>query len=145
VTVRALLDVNVLIALLDAAHVHHRAAVRWMERNVEHGWASCPITQHGCIRIMSQPAYPGARPTAEIAARLSEAAATPHHAFWTDDIDLLGGHALDWRRVLGPRQVTDAYLLAIAVRRRGRFVTFDARVSIDAVPRAKPGHLVRID
>lgn len=142
---RALLDVNVLIALLDAAHVHHRAAIAWMERNVEHGWASCPVTQHGCIRIMSQPAYPRARPTAEVAARLAEAAATPHHAFWPDDVDLLNGQAVDWRHVLGPRQVTDAYLLAVAVRRRGRFVTFDARVSIDTVPRAKPEHLACID
>lgn len=133
-----------LIALLDAAHVHHRLASDWLGRHVEQGWASCPITQHGCIRIMSQPAYPGARPAAEVAARLSEAAATPHHAFWADDLDLLRPNALDWRRVLGPRQVTDAYLLATAVRHRGRFVTFDARIPLEAVPRAKPEHLVQI-
>ena len=141
---RALLDVNVLIALLDAAHVHHRLASDWLGRHVEQGWASCPITQHGCIRIMSQPAYPGARPAAEVAARLSEAAATPHHAFWADDLDLLRPNALDWRRVLGPRQVTDAYLLATAVRHRGRFVTFDARIPLEAVPRAKAEQLVQI-
>lgn len=55
---RALLDVNVLIALLDAAHVHHRNARAWLEANIEQGWASCPLTQNGCIRILSQPAYP---------------------------------------------------------------------------------------
>lgn len=141
---RALLDVNVLIALLDAAHVHHRLASDWLGRHVEQGWASCPITQHGCIRIMSQPVYPGARPAAEVAARLSEAAATPHHAFWADELDLLRPQVLDWRRVLGPRQVTDAYLLATAVRHRGRFVTFDARIPVEAVPRARPAHLVLI-
>lgn len=55
---RALLDVNVLIPLLDGAHVHHSRASAWLERNLAGGWASFPITQYGCIRIMSQPAYP---------------------------------------------------------------------------------------
>ena len=72
---RALLDVNVLIALLDAAHVHHRLATAWLARELKFGWASCPITQLGCIRIMSQPAYPGALRTGDIATRLGEACA----------------------------------------------------------------------
>ena len=58
---RALLDVNVLIALLDQAHPHHETALSWLKANIKHGWASCPITQNGCIRIMSQASYPGAR------------------------------------------------------------------------------------
>ena len=48
---RSLLDVNVLIALLDAEHVHHDAAREWMRENIRHGWATCPITQNGCLRI----------------------------------------------------------------------------------------------
>jgi predicted nucleic acid-binding protein len=71
---RALLDVNVLIALLDAAHVHHGSARAWLEANIATGWASCPLTQNGCIRILSQPAYPGAEPPAAVAARLAGAA-----------------------------------------------------------------------
>ena len=59
---RALLDINVLIALLDAQHVHHQQATRWMTENIDGGWASCPLTQNGVIRIMSQPAYPNALP-----------------------------------------------------------------------------------
>ena len=77
---RALLDVNVLIALLDAAHVHHASARAWLESNIEPGWASCPLTQNGCIRILSQPAYPGAQLPGAIAARLADAAGTRWHA-----------------------------------------------------------------
>ena len=61
---RALLDVNVLIALLDAAHMHHARATQWLQQEIAHGWASCPLTQNGCLRIMAQPAYPQALPLA---------------------------------------------------------------------------------
>jgi toxin-antitoxin system PIN domain toxin len=139
---RALLDVNVLIALLDAAHVHHRKARFWLEANIETGWASCPITQNGCLRILSQPAYPGAQPPAVIAALLAAAAATPWHAFWPDDLSLLEAGAVDWRHVLGSRQLTDAYLLALAVRHGGRLVTLDRSVPLVVAAGAEPEHLV---
>jgi len=139
---RALLDVNVLIALLDAGHLHHGLAMDWLAGEIGHGWASCPITQNGCIRIMSQPAYPAALPTGEVALRLREAAASPDHTFWADSIDLLQTDAIDWQRVLGHRQVTDAYLLALAVHHRGRLVTFDTRIAVDAVRHARAKHLV---
>ena len=139
---RALLDVNVLIALLDAAHIGHAAASRWLAGQVQHGWASCPITQNGCIRVMSQPAYPGALVAADVAARLSEATQDPSHAFWPDSVSLLQAGVLDWQRVLGHRQVTDNYLLALAVRHGGRFVTFDSRIDASAVPGAEVAHLV---
>ncbi len=142
---RALLDVNVLIALLDAAHIHHALAHRWLAREIGSGWASCPITQNGCIRIMSQPAYPGALRSAEIAARLGEAASTAEHAFWPDEVSLLDAAVIDWQRVLGHRQVTDAYLLALAVRHNGRFVTFDRRIGVEAVTGARDEHLVTLE
>ena len=59
---RALLDVNVLIALHDQDHVYHVKAASWLTHNPAHGWASCLLTQNGCLRIMAQPAYPGAQP-----------------------------------------------------------------------------------
>lgn len=139
---RALLDVNVLIALLDAAHVRHAEAHQWLARYFDQGWASCPLTQNGCIRIMSQPSYPGVLRSAEVAARLSEAAAHPAHDFWPDDVSLLENGLLDWSRVLGHRQTTDAYLLALAVRHGGRFVTFDRRIAIEAVSGASADHLL---
>jgi toxin-antitoxin system PIN domain toxin len=133
---RALLDVNVLIALLDSDHLHHRTATSWMQRHKSSGWASCPITQNGCIRILSQPAYPNPRPVALVAERLAEAAAAPEHEFWPDDVSLLAPGTLMWRMILGPRLVTDAYLLALAARHAGRFVTFDGGLSLGAVPGA---------
>lgn len=139
---RALLDVNVLIALLDAGHLHHTLAMAWLAREIDQGWASCPITQNGCIRIMSQPAYPGTLPTAQVAARLAEAAAGPEHEFWPDDVNLLAPNTLAWSSVLGHRQVTDAYLLSLAVRHGGRLVTFDRRIALDAVPGARNEQLV---
>lgn len=139
---RALLDVNVLIALLDGAHVHHGRASDWLQRNLEDGWASCPITQNGCIRIMSQAAYPNARRAVAVARRLAEAAAEQWHEFWADDVSLLEPGTLDWSTVLGSRQVTDAYLLALALRHRGRFVTFDGGIDLNMVEGATAANLV---
>lgn len=139
---RALLDVNLLIALLDAGHIHHRRATGWLASEIGSGWASCPITQNGCLRILSQPAYPGAQPVAAVASRLAEATEHPSHAFWPDDLSLLEASTLDWSRVTGHRQVTDLYLLALAVRNGGRFVTFDARITVGAVPGAQDRHLL---
>ena len=138
---RALLDVNVLIALLDAAHIHHQRASQWLEQSLHHGWASCPLTQNGCLRIMAQPAYPQALPLAAVAQRLGQAAATPAHQFIADDYSLLDADSLHWPQLLGHRQVTDAYLLGLAVRHGCRFVSFDARVNLAAVPGAKAEHL----
>ncbi len=139
---RALLDVNVLIALLDAAHVHHQVARRWLASNIDAGWASCPLTQNGCIRIMSQAAYPGAHPTGVIASRLAAATSTRWHVFWPDDLNTVAHGVLDWRMVLGSRQLTDVYLLALAVHHHGRLVTLDRAVPLAAVPQATRENLV---
>jgi toxin-antitoxin system PIN domain toxin len=141
---RALLDVNLLIALLDGAHQHHGAARAWLEANIEPGWASCPITQSGCVRILSQPAYPGAETPADIARRLRDATDTRWHAFWSDDLSLVAAQTLDWRHVLGSRQLTDLYLLALAVRHGGRLVTLDRGMPLHAVPGAESHHLVTV-
>lgn len=141
---RALLDVNVLVALLDAAHVHHHAATEWLATNLKRGWASCPLTQNGCIRILSQPGYPGPLPAAEVAARLAKAAAGAQHVFWSDDVSLLEPGLIAWDRLLGPRQITDAYLLALAVRHGGRFVTLDRGIALDSVRGAEARHLLVI-
>lgn len=139
---RALLDVNVLIALLDSAHIYHPLAMAWLTENIEKGWASCPLTQNGCIRILSQPAYPNSVPAALIADRLAAACQHPAHFFWGDSISLLEKGIITWESILGSRQVTDAYLLALAVENDGRFVTFDQGVSLSAVRSAKSEHLV---
>ena len=142
---RALLDVNVLIALLDSAHIMHRAAVSWLGDEIDHGWASCPIAESGVIRIMSQPGYPNTQPIAQVARRLAEASATEDHRFWSHDFSLLSDGVVDWSRLLGHRQTTDAYLLATAVRNGGRFVTFDRRIDTALVHGASERNLCIIN
>lgn len=141
---RALLDVNVLVALLDAGHLHHVAATRWLATHQRMGWASCPLTQNGCLRILSLPSYPNPQPTARVAERLALAAASTSHEFWPDSLSLLDAGRLRWDRVLTSRQVTDTYLLALAVAQGGRLVTFDQGISIDAVSGAARKNLVAL-
>ncbi|MFY8149314.1 MAG: VapC toxin family PIN domain ribonuclease [Prochlorococcaceae cyanobacterium] len=109
---RALLDINGTIALLDRGHLMHRAARVWMEQELEHGWATCPITQNSVVRIMAQPSHPNHRPAAQVAERLGEACSHASHLFWPEQISLLQAGLIRWKRVLGPRQITDSYLLA---------------------------------
>jgi toxin-antitoxin system PIN domain toxin len=139
---RALLDVNVLIALLDADHTSHGRAMSWFAEHARQGWASWPITQNGCIRVMAHRAYPNPLPVKAIVERLGEACTSAQHAFWSDDVSVLDGDCADPQRIHGPRQLTDVYLLALAVRHGGRFVSFDASIARDAVRGAGPRHLV---
>ncbi|MGH7655986.1 MAG: TA system VapC family ribonuclease toxin [Gemmatimonadaceae bacterium] len=141
---RALLDVNVLIALLDADHASHRAAMVWFSAQAGDGWSSCPITENGCVRIMSHPSYPNAHSPVEVAERLRGATAHEAHEFWPDSVSLLDSDLIDVTRIHGPRQLTDAYLLALAVKHGGRLVTFDAGIAISAVTGAKSRHLVAL-
>jgi uncharacterized protein len=139
---RALLDVNVLVALLDAAHLHHRVATAWLAKNVAQGWASCPLTQNGCLRILSLPGYRNSQAPAAIAARLAQAVANRSHAFWPDSLSILDSGPLDWNHVLTSRQITDVYLLALAVANGGRLVTLDQAIELKAVSGASARHLV---
>ncbi len=138
---RALLDVNVLLALLDSDHVDHRRAGEWLDAEVAAGWASCPITENGFVRIISQPRYPSPVPPAQAIDVLAAARASRHHAFWPCDLSLLDARLVDRSRLHGTRQVTDAYLLALAVAQDGRFVTFDRSLSLETVHGATEDHL----
>ena len=140
---RALLDVNVLIALLDENHVNHRAASDWFASNIEQGWVSCPLTQNGCVRILSLSAYPNRLGTVEATERLRAAISTTHHQFVADDISLLDDAVVDVRD-WGHNQITDVYLLALAVAHGIRFVTLDRRVPLVAVREAMEDSLVVI-
>ena len=138
---RALLDVNVLIALLDSDHALHTPAVGWFRDNATKGWASCPITQNGCLRIMSHPRYPNSVPVQAIVERLVEATSSDLHEFWPDTVSLVDRKVADPARIHGPRQLTDVYLLALAVQHSGRLVTFDESIAIEAVVGATRQHL----
>jgi toxin-antitoxin system PIN domain toxin len=134
--VRALLDVNVLIALLDSDHASHDSAIKWFAKNAREGWASCPITQNGCIRIMSNPGYPSPLPVQAVIERLAEACQQDIHEFWSDEVSLLDPHAVDRNRIHGPRQLSGIYLLALAVHHEGRLVTFDSGIPLTTVRKA---------
>ena len=139
-SVRVLLDINVLIALLDGDHVHHKTAWGWFENNIETGWATCPITQNGCIRIMSQPGYPNHFSCTDVADHLRTATETRHHEFWSESLSILDKQLIDWQRIVGPKQLTDIFLLALAVKNGGRFVTFDKKITASVVIGAGSEH-----
>jgi toxin-antitoxin system PIN domain toxin len=138
---RALLDVNVLIALLDQDHASHLRARDWFRAHARAGWSSCPITQNGCVRVMSNASYPNPLPAGHVCARLRDAAAHRFHQFWSDEISLLDDRIFDAARIHGSRQITDLYLLALAVRRQGTLVTFDGSIAISAVHGAASANL----
>lgn len=138
---RALLDVNVLVALLDADHLDHVVAREWFERQAATSWASCAITQNGFVRVLSQPSYPNGVAPARAIALLDHAVGTDGHEFWPCDRSLLDARLVDRTRIHGPNQLTDVYLLALAVARGGRFVTLDRKISVTAVVGATEVHL----
>ena len=139
---RALLDINVLLALFDADHVDHIRVREWIETEISQGWASCAITQNGFLRIISQPRYPSPIPVGQAADQLSRATQSEYHEFWPCDLSLLDKQKVDRTRVHGPRQVTDVYLLALAHVHGGRFVTFDRSIPLEAVGGARAAELV---
>jgi toxin-antitoxin system PIN domain toxin len=139
---RSLLDANVLLALLDADHVDHARSWSWWDAAAGEGWASCAITENGFVRILSRPRYPSPVPPAEAVALLQAAASGGDHVFWPCDLSVLDADRIDASRLHGARQLTDAYLLALAVAHRGRLVTFDRRVALSAVRGAHEEHLL---
>lgn len=125
----ALLDVNVLIALAWPNHVHHDLAQAWFARNRRHGWATCPLTESGFVRVSSNAhVIPQARSPREAALLLKRIVAVSGHRFWSDDVSFASCRHVGIEKVVGYRQVTDAHLLALALRRGGRLATLDAGV-----------------
>jgi hypothetical protein len=130
----ALLDVNVLIALMDPRHVHHELAHSWFAGSAPSAWATCPITENAVLRILGHPRYPNSPgPPAVVAPLLQGLLAHPRHRFWPDDLSLLTGTVVLHERLLDSAQLTDAYLLALAVHHAGTLVTLDRRLQGDGV------------
>ena len=133
-----LLDVNVLIALIDPTHVGHDASHRWFKDEGRADWATCPLTENGVIRIVGHPKYPNTPGSpATVAVIVAQLRALPGHIFWPDDISLVGADQVDAAQILTSAQVTDSYLLALAVAHGGRLATFDRRLSVKAVKGGK--------
>ena len=129
-----LLDVNVVIALIDPTHAGHDAAHRWFEDEGHVAWATCPLTENGVIRIVGHPKYPNSPGSpAAVAVIVSRLRALSGHVFWPDDISLFSTPHVDPEQILTSGQVTDSYLLALALAHGGRLATFDRRLSVKAV------------
>ncbi len=125
----SLLDVNTLVALAWPNHIHHEPAHAWFSEHRGEGWATCPVTESGFVRVSSNPATtPGARSPREAAELLRRIVGLPGHRFWSDDVSPARADSPAWELVLGHRQVTDAHLLALALRREGRLATFERGV-----------------
>jgi len=136
-----LLDVNVLIALIDPAHEFHAAAHAWFERNRKYGWATCPITENGCLRIVSNPGYPFPGLTvSRVRDILAELVAVEGHLFWPDSVSMLEPNRFDLTRAF-PKNLTDLYLLRLAATFRGRQITFDRAIRWQLVAGCGPGDL----
>lgn len=129
-----LLDVNVLIALVDPAHVQHDGAHDWFANYGRKSWATCPLTENGLMRIMGHARYPNSPGTpAAVAGILAGLRALPGHVFWPDDISLMDTKQVNTARLLNSAQVTDSYLLALAHAHNGKLATFDRKLVAAAV------------
>lgn len=141
----ALLDVNVLVALFDPDHIHHETAHDWFADHRGRGWATCPLTELGAVRILANPVYwDHAERTAALFDRVRSFRASGHHHFWPDSVSLADATRFDLSFAAGHRQLTDIYLLGLAVENNGYLATFDHRIPLKAVKGATPNRLAVI-
>jgi toxin-antitoxin system PIN domain toxin len=124
-----LLDVNVLVALMWPAHVHHAQVHHWFARTAKAGWATCPLTQSAVVRILSNPGFSRDAVTPQEAVRLLKANLNhPTHRFWPDQISFVAAADPVLRQLTGHQQVTDVYLLGLARHRKGSLATMDRAI-----------------
>jgi uncharacterized protein len=130
----ALLDVNLLVALFDPDHIHHDLAHDWFSDNRRGGWATGPITENGLVRVLSNPRYESPVSTVPaVVERLKKFTASGRHEFWPDEVTMTNGSLFKSASVRGHRQLTDVYLLGLALKRGGRLATLDQSIPLAAV------------
>lgn len=132
----ALLDVNALIALVDDYHVSHAAMRAWFAAHHLAGWATCPLTENGMVRVLSQPAYPsGQRTPSEVIQVLTalKKAFQKSNQFWPDDLSITDESNFHTALIAGTRQVTDVYLLGLAAWHKSVMVSFDRSLAWQAI------------
>jgi toxin-antitoxin system PIN domain toxin len=129
-------DVNVLLALTDPVHAHHEVASQWFAAFSGLGWATCPLTENGFVRILSNPAYPGVRVSPADAIFLLETLLQNHaamHHFWPDSVSLRDRTLFRPEAIAGHRQINDVYLLGRCQQNGGTLVTLDAAITDAAI------------
>ena len=125
-----LLDANVLIALAWPDHQFHNRVMKWFVRNSKSGWTTCPITQCAFVRILSNPAFSSRALSPQNAlATLEMNLKHPGHRFWPDEIPITTMLQRFGVKLMGHRQVTDAYLLALALHHRALLATMDESIA----------------
>ncbi len=130
-----LLDVNVLIALVDPAHLQHEQAHAWFLRVGKKSFATCPITENGLLRIIGHPKYPNSPgPPGTVAPALAAIRILAGHQFWADKISIADESHVSALLLSSHSRVTDVYLLALARAHGGRLATLDHRLAVNAVP-----------
>ena len=135
---RYLLDVNILIALVDPAHVQHEEVHEWFGRVGRTSFATCPITENGLLRIVGHPKYPNSPgPPSTVASALAAIRSLPGHAFWPDSISLADSSFVDASLLSSHSRVTDSYLLALARANKGQLATLDHKLATEVVPEGK--------
>lgn len=141
---RLLLDVNVWVALFDDSHVHNTQALALFQSAPKPKIATCPLIENGVLRILNLPGYSARGPLGfeVVRDKLQLACADVDHEFWPDDLSLRHDRLINWPRIFGHNQITDVYLLAMAVSRGGALATFDHRVALSAVKGAGTQHLL---
>jgi|ERR1700722_18466761 len=140
-----LLDVNVLVALSWPGHQFHDLTQHWFSRHCSKGWATCPITQAGFLRIVSNPAFsPRAVAPAEAMRALEITVSHPRHQFWKDDLPLAAAVLAFQSRLVGHQQITDAYLLGLAMHKKGRLATLDQSIRGLLAPEARAERFIEI-
>lgn len=128
-----LLDINVLIALMDPAHQFHARAHTWFKAHRKRGWATCPISENGCLRIMSNPGYPFPGLTVErVRGILTELVRVEGHRFWPDSVSFLEPKRFDLTQA-SSKHLTDVYLLRLAISNGGCLITFDGKIPRHAI------------
>jgi toxin-antitoxin system PIN domain toxin len=129
-----LLDINVLIARVDPWHEHHERAKIWLNARPDAGIVTCPLTENGFLRIYGHPSYPNGPGGPGVALEeLRMIRSLPTHQFITDSLSIDDPDSFHSFSSIGPRQITDLYLLALAAKQRMSFVTFDTSIPADRV------------
>ena len=119
-----LADVNLLLFLADPASPFHSTAKSFFKRASAEGWATCPITENGFVRILGNPRFPGGPGSTQAArATIQQWKSTPGHQFWPDDVSLCD--SANFPDLPSAKHLTDCYLLGLAVKHGGKLVTFD--------------------
>jgi uncharacterized protein len=138
-------DVNVLLAMSDPAHAHHDPASEWFADASPRGWATCPITENGFVRILCNPSYPGVRLTPADTIAMLQTLLTHHaatHHFWPDSVSFCDHTLFRPEAIAGHRQITDVYLLGLCQQNGGTLVTLDMAIT-DAAIASPHAELIR--